>query len=972
MTTPRNPPVSGTIVAMTIALLAGCSSDPGEIPDAGDIPDGGTFVRHEWVIDQVVVSGKKEPLSDGGVTDQPLHVHFGRGSAAFSPPGESEEAFGEVHATADGKTYWTDAVAPEAELGNPESPMEVRSRLIETHAFLKVDAGASLKMTITAVTLESIDENIHEPNAEECGSTTARNCTWVTHAEITGNVYAGTANEKLDEFDFNAFLRGFRENWESGAQTTRDFTDPQGHPSFDWFANVLGDQEFEFDDDVTGTGGEIFARVRLARPARIEIPLDKVPVGEIVFLKVDVTSSALNRRDGEVFVSAHFRDPLELQGTSLDFTGLEPIPVPDDFPRFPRLTPEEAPPCSTASDPEAGTLQFGQAELSAPEGLQGFALIPVTRVGGSKGVVSAKLSSSDGTAIAGTDYVGVDTVIRFGDGVSGTQFLKIPVLDNLIVDGDRTVSLRLSSPKGCAVLGDPAEASLTIFDNDQPVAPPPTFTVGGTVSGLLGSGLVLRDVLQQETVAVTGNGPFAFPTPRLDRTEYDVRVDVQPSNPLQACSVLNGTGTLSGGNAGNIAVTCITLPPSGGLDPSFGDHGRAVTTVPYSPNLLRGRIGMALQSDGKILMVGGLKLVRLNTDGTPDGTFGTQGVVDVVFENGTFDTAMDVVVQSDGKIVVAGTTSTTAIGSDNFALTRFDSRGALDTTFGTGGHVTTDFFGSTDQARRMVLQSDDKIIVVGSAFHPVSPVSGSTLFAIVRYDADGTPDPTFAVDGKTTDSPGQVLSFAGGVTIQSDGNIVVAGSTAPNGGEDGDTGVVRYLGDGHVKLPGTRDETFGPMSDGTLEAPVDQSVDVVTLSDGTILTAVQVNAGLTGTGNLGFGLAHIPATGLPPPRLPQPVITFTSEGDFPKAMLKQSNGQIVVVGQSGGFSTNPDMAIARFDETGFRPDTSFGTDGKQTIDFFGHIDSAEAVVQQTDHKLVVGGFARSGAGNVFVAIRLAP
>ena len=217
------------------------------------------------------------------------------------------------------------------------------------------------------------------------------------------------------------------------------------------------------------------------------------------------------------------------------------------------------------------------------------------------------------------------------------------------------------------------------------------------------------------------------------------------------------------------------------------------------------------------------------------------------------------------------------------------------------------------------------------------------------------------MDGKTTDSPGQVLSFAGGVTIQSDGNIVVAGSTAPNGGEDGDTGVVRYLGDGHIKLPGTRDESFGPMATAP-EAPIDQSVDVVTLSDGTILTAIQVNAALTGTGNFGFGLAHIPATGLPPPRLPQPVITFTTEGDFPKAMLKQGDGKVVVVGQSGGFSTNPDMAIVRFDDTGFRPDSDFGTDGKQTVDFFGHIDSAEAVVQQADGKLVVGGFARSGRG----------
>ena len=243
--------------------------------------------------------------------------------------------------------------------------MEVRSRLIETHAFLKVDAGATLKMTITAMTLESIDENIFDPNEIECGSTTARNCTWVTHGEITGNFYAGTPNRKLDEVDFTVFLRGWRDHWESGAEATTEVIEG-GHPTAEPRVDVLADSDFEFDDDVTGGGTGAFARVKLTRPAKIESPIDTVAVGDIVFLKVDVTSSALNRRDGEVFVSAHFRDPLELEGTSLDFTGLQPIPVPDAFPRFPQLTPEEAPPCSTASDPEAGTLQFGQAELSAP------------------------------------------------------------------------------------------------------------------------------------------------------------------------------------------------------------------------------------------------------------------------------------------------------------------------------------------------------------------------------------------------------------------------------------------------------------------------------------------------------------------------------------------------------------------------------------------------------------------------------
>jgi uncharacterized delta-60 repeat protein len=489
---------------------------------------------------------------------------------------------------------------------------------------------------------------------------------------------------------------------------------------------------------------------------------------------------------------------------------------------------------------------------------------------------------------------------------------------------------------------------------------------------LVGAGLVLRDVVQQETVTVGSNGAFAFATPRLDGSSYDVRVDTQPGSPLQACAVANGTGKVSGASVTSIAIACTTPAPPGGLDPSFGDSGRAVTSVPYSPNVLGTRIGMALQTDGKILMVGAMKLVRLNADGTPDTKFGPAGAIDVVFNNGPFDAAMDVAVQTDGKIVVAGTTATALNGSDDFALTRFNSDGTLDTTFGTAGHVTTDFFGSSDRARRAYLQPDGKILVIGSAVHLVNPSQGSTLFAIARYNTDGTPDTGFAPGGKTTDSPGQVLSVANALAIQSDGKIVVVGTTAPNGGEDPDTGVVRYIGDGQPKLPATRDETFGPKSDGTLDAPVDGSVDAVLLSDGTILTAVRANAAFTGVAGSGFGLVHVPGRGVPAPRAPNPTITFTTQSDFPKAMLQQADdGKIVVVGQAGGFSSNPDMAIARFSAGGGPLDTTFGTGGKQTVDFFGGIESAEAVVQQPDRKLVLGGFARSGSGIFFVAARLA-
>jgi uncharacterized delta-60 repeat protein len=920
-------------------------------------------VRELLLANNHVIIFRDDGSQDGGVLEKDYDFGVTRGFDPAEPLPEllprEFRATGRIFSSAGGGVYGVSGEAP-----NATSDAGVAGNLLfysQSQGYRKRDADAGLRLVITQARIEGFDDQATTPlPCVVALSATEARCS--TEMEARVDFQVDVSNDRLGKMfvgEGKLDLQGWRQHWK--ANSIPDFADK---------VRLWDESKVEFDPNVGNRDGS-GVHLGLREPLTIPIDISAVNKDEKFNVFVRVNTFVFNGRpEGEhAYLGAFFRDPTRIDGDAqLIIEGIEPTDDPDPEP--PSDDPSLPPECR--GKPSAGTLAFLFPTFDVLEGAgPAGANLLIVRNGGSAGQVSATVTTSDGTATTADDYESVHTTVTFDDGEIAPQFVRIPLVYSPAAEGNKTFTVTLSDPTGCATLGQ-ATSVVTILDDTQPLPPSQTFSLGGAVSGLLGSGLVLRDVLQQETVAVAGNGPFTFPSPRLDRSEYDVRVDAQPSNPLQACSVLNGTGTVSGGNVGNIAVTCTTLPPAGGLDSTFGDHGRAVTTVPYSPNLLRGRIGMALQSDGKILMVGGLKLLRLNTDGTPDGTFGTQGVVDVVFENGSFDTAMDVVVQADGKIVVAGTTSTTVVGSDNFALTRFDSRGFLDTTFGTGGHVTTDFFGSTDQVRRMVLQPDGKLIVVGSAFHPVSPVSGSTLFAIVRYDADGHPDPTFAVDGKTTDSPGQVLSFAGGVTIQSDGNIVVAGSTAPNGGEDGDTGVVRYLGDGHIKLPGTRDESFGPMSNGTLEAPIDQSVDVVIANDGTILTAVQVNAALTGTGNFGFGLGHIPATGVPPPRLPQPAITFTSEGDFPKAMLKQFNGQIVVVGQSGGFSTNPDMAIVRFDDSGFTPDSSFGTDGKQTIDFFGHIDSAEAVVQQPDRKLVVGGFARSGAGNVFVAVRLTP
>jgi hypothetical protein len=84
-----------------------------------------------------------------------------------------------------------------------------------------------------------------------------------------------------------------------------------------------------------------------------------------------------------------------------------------------------------------------------------------------------------------------------------------------------------------------------------------TFTVGGSVTGLQGSGLVLRNN-GGDDLTIVGNGPFQFPTMLASGATYSVSVRTNPSNPAQSCAVTNATGTVSNASIANITVTCMT------------------------------------------------------------------------------------------------------------------------------------------------------------------------------------------------------------------------------------------------------------------------------------------------------------------------------------------------------------------------------------------------------------------------------
>jgi hypothetical protein len=86
------------------------------------------------------------------------------------------------------------------------------------------------------------------------------------------------------------------------------------------------------------------------------------------------------------------------------------------------------------------------------------------------------------------------------------------------------------------------------------------FSIGGSVSGMTGSGLVLQNN-GADDLAIASNGSFTFATSLPTGTPYNVTIATQPSNPVQVCSVVNGVGTVNGADVTTVVVSCLDVPP---------------------------------------------------------------------------------------------------------------------------------------------------------------------------------------------------------------------------------------------------------------------------------------------------------------------------------------------------------------------------------------------------------------------------
>jgi len=316
--------------------------------------------------------------------------------------------------------------------------------------------------------------------------------------------------------------------------------------------------------------------------------------------------------------------------------------------------------------------------------------------------------------------------------------------------------------------------------------------------------------------------------------------------------------------------------------------------------------------------------------------FGNGGKITTAIGNG--GSASAIAIQSDGKIVVVGTASIT-VNNNDFAVIRLNSDGSFDTSFDGDGKVTTDFSQTQEYAEAVAIQPDGKIVVAG---YSGSFLIGGPDFALVRYNTDGSLDTSFDGDGKLKTDFGNSVDYARAVAIQSDGKIVVAGGPF--------FALARYNTDGSLDTSFDGDGKVITRFDETANAKAANAVAIQ--SDGKIVAAgTNSNFALVRYNTDGSLDASFDGDG-------KVTTVFVNIYASANAIAIQSDGRIIAVGESGTGSEY-DFTAARYNTDGSL-DISFDIDGKVTTDIGGR-DRALAVAIQLNGKIVVAGVGPSFA-----------
>ena len=207
-----------------------------------------------------------------------------------------------------------------------------------------------------------------------------------------------------------------------------------------------------------------------------------------------------------------------------------------------------------------------------------------------------------------------------------------------------------------------------------------------------------------------------------------------------------------------------------------------------------GKILAAATVQDNFTLATSISVVRYLPNGTLDSSFDVDGMQQI--DNNpnavSFPIVGDIAIQPDGKIVVAGTDRISQANNDNWTVVRINSDGSKDLTFGNNGSLVFDFNGLNDSANDVVVQPDGAIILMGAAF--VSGTGTDPAF--IRLNANGTLDTTFGSGGKLVlpnwtgtifervwagnlNSSGQLVFFGGYTTDMRIGRLNIGQLTSP-------------------------------------------------------------------------------------------------------------------------------------------------------------------------------------------------
>lgn len=317
-----------------------------------------------------------------------------------------------------------------------------------------------------------------------------------------------------------------------------------------------------------------------------------------------------------------------------------------------------------------------------------------------------------------------------------------------------------------------------------------------------------------------------------------------------------------------------------------------------------------------------------------------------------YDDANAVAVDADGGIIVAARME--GSGSTDMVVMRLNADGSLDSSFADLGKLVIMFGTGHDYPYALVLRPDGRILVIGS-----TQDAGTYHTAIAQLLPDGSYDPDYSDDGRSIIALSAIRDISAAGLLLPDGKLLLAATI----GNPSDLGVARIGPDGEL------DVSFGIQGVATASVTDtnDLGMTIALAPDGRIVVAGSAQFGVFRR----FAVARFTQDGTLDTSFNDVGYAAHNAGPLENQgsdVVVQPDGKIIVCG-TAGISPNPVMGLLRYDVTGAL-DTLFDEDGKLVLDVGAYSDFARAIALQADGILIAGSSTALDGYTRFTVVRL--